>query len=242
MNFPTANSDEASQLKVANEKVYKHSLELAVKNKPLSILRKLYEISVLVLLPKELAEKLMQAIQEVLSFERVSILLYDAAHGTLIPLAHAETERFRAVPRDTSPLSKHGLEHASQNPFFGNLINTKATQYTEDLTAVWGSSLTNEALIALEKEGHIRSVIALPLIICGSVRGIFTVRFNRIYDELTDYEKESIQSLSDVITVALEKAIIYQELRETNERQETLIHFIGHEEKGFLTNAEGAFA
>ena len=33
-----------------------------------------------------------------------------------------------------------------------------------------------------------------------------------------------------------------RELEETNERQETLIHFIGHEVKGFLTKAEGAFA
>jgi signal transduction histidine kinase len=33
-----------------------------------------------------------------------------------------------------------------------------------------------------------------------------------------------------------------EELRETNDRQEGLIHFIGHEVKGFLTKAEGAFA
>ncbi len=33
-----------------------------------------------------------------------------------------------------------------------------------------------------------------------------------------------------------------RELSETNERQETLIHFIGHEVKGFLTKDEGAFA
>jgi len=32
------------------------------------------------------------------------------------------------------------------------------------------------------------------------------------------------------------------ELQATNERQETLIHFIGHEVKGFLTKAEGTFA
>lgn len=32
------------------------------------------------------------------------------------------------------------------------------------------------------------------------------------------------------------------ELQETNDRQEGLIHFIGHEVKGFLTKAEGAFA
>ncbi len=33
-----------------------------------------------------------------------------------------------------------------------------------------------------------------------------------------------------------------RELQETNSRQETLIHFIGHEVKGFLTKASGAFA
>ncbi len=33
-----------------------------------------------------------------------------------------------------------------------------------------------------------------------------------------------------------------RELEETNERQETLIHFIGHEVKGFLTKDAGAFA
>ena len=33
-----------------------------------------------------------------------------------------------------------------------------------------------------------------------------------------------------------------EELQETNERQDTLLHFIGHEVKGFLTKDEGAFA
>lgn len=32
------------------------------------------------------------------------------------------------------------------------------------------------------------------------------------------------------------------DLEETNKRQETLIHFVGHEVKGFLTKAQGAFA
>ncbi len=36
--------------------------------------------------------------------------------------------------------------------------------------------------------------------------------------------------------------ILATELQDTNERQETLIHFIGHEVKGFLTKDAGAFA
>ena len=41
-------------------------------------------------------------------------------------------------------------------------------------------------------------------------------------------------------TLSLER--LTEELQEINSRQETLIHFIGHEVKGFLTKAEGALA
>ena len=48
----------------------------------------------------------------------------------------------------------------------------------------------------------------------------------------------SIKIVQD--TLSLKR--LTEELSETNERQEGLIHFIGHEVKGFLTKAEGAFA
>ena len=48
----------------------------------------------------------------------------------------------------------------------------------------------------------------------------------------------SIRIVQD--TVSLKK--LTKELQDINERQEGLIHFIGHEVKGFLTKSEGAFA
>ena len=48
----------------------------------------------------------------------------------------------------------------------------------------------------------------------------------------------SIKIVQD--TLSLKR--LTEELSETNSRQETLIHFIGHEVKGFLTKAEGALA
>lgn len=48
----------------------------------------------------------------------------------------------------------------------------------------------------------------------------------------------SIRIVQD--TLSLQR--LTEELSETNERQEGLIHFIGHEVKGFLTKAEGTFA
>lgn len=48
----------------------------------------------------------------------------------------------------------------------------------------------------------------------------------------------SIKIVRDTLALQL----LTEELSETNTRQEGLIHFIGHEVKGFLTKAEGAFA
>ncbi|MFA6278873.1 MAG: HAMP domain-containing sensor histidine kinase [Candidatus Paceibacterota bacterium] len=50
-------------------------------------------------------------------------------------------------------------------------------------------------------------------------------------------------SFGVLLLQSYEKAdFLAKELQETNERQETLIHFIGHEVKGFLTKSAGAFA
>ena len=45
-----------------------------------------------------------------------------------------------------------------------------------------------------------------------------------------------------IVRDTLNLQVLAEELAETNKRQEGLIHFIGHEVKGFLTKAQGTFA
>src|SRR3989344_7392269 len=56
------------------------------------------------------------------------------------------------------------------------------------------------------------------------------------------YEEQLKAANEAVYKHSLELARLKQELEQTNERQETLIHFIGHEVKGFFTKDAGAFA
>jgi signal transduction histidine kinase len=51
-----------------------------------------------------------------------------------------------------------------------------------------------------------------------------------------------LQSYEREARIRAEVEMLAGELQKTNERQENLIHFIGHEVKGFLTKAQGAFA
>lgn len=70
--------------------------------------------------------------------------------------------------------------------------------------------------------GTILSAVTLAAFL---ISGVFLVRSVKREIE----QREHIEKLA-------------QELEQTNERQETLIHFIGHEVKGFLTKDMGAFA
>jgi signal transduction histidine kinase len=59
---------------------------------------------------------------------------------------------------------------------------------------------------------------------------------------VTDYEAELRAVNEEVYKHSLELVRLKQELETANEQQETLIHFIGHEVKGFLAKDVSAFA
>lgn len=58
----------------------------------------------------------------------------------------------------------------------------------------------------------------------------------------TDYESELKAANEAVYKHSLELARLKQELEIANKQQETLLHFISHEIKGYLTKGEAAFA
>lgn len=238
------------QLRAVNEEVYKHSLELAEKNKTLSLLSKLYEISILALKPVELSTKLCEAIQNAFAFELVGVLLCDEKGDNLKPLAFAQSEHFKTVPTDDgSMFNTSVLLTCPQSDFFKKVVIKRKMLYTENLADICGAEVPEKMFEKIHADGHIRSTLVYPLAVEGNVIGVFILCTNRAYFDLVDYEKESMQDFVNVIAVALDKAFLYEklaftnsELSASNERQSKLIHFIGHEVKGFLTKDIAVFS
>ena len=79
------NNDSSNELKEITENLYKRNLELAVKNKTLSLLRQLYQISLLILEPLPLTEKIVKTVQSSLELELVGIYLFNA-NNKIVPL------------------------------------------------------------------------------------------------------------------------------------------------------------
>src|SRR4051812_45753172 len=109
---------EDSELKSVTESLYKQNLELAVKNKTLSLLSQLYDISLLALTPKELAGKVTNTIRSTFEFELVAILNFSYHRDRLFSLALAESSRLHQAESGSKFLSGIlVIEKASQYPF-----------------------------------------------------------------------------------------------------------------------------
>src|SRR5262245_54703899 len=95
-------SVENDDPKTLAENLYKQNIEIAGKNKILSLLSKLYKISVLTLTPKDLAIRVSETIQIELSFELVGILLFSTQDSEFKPLAFALSQRLNSVRAEFS--------------------------------------------------------------------------------------------------------------------------------------------
>ena len=239
---------ENDNLKSVTESLYKQNLELAVKNKTLSLLSKLYEISVLTLNPRELAKKITTVIQIDLNFELVGVLLYDQEKDELFPLSFSESDRFYKTQTDLNVFSVN-IPSVSENVFLKKVVEQKIMAYTEELRDIWDSLVPAEMFNKVKSDSNVQSSILYPLIIENKVIGVLLLSLNRIYSDLIEYEKESIRTFVNVIAVALDKALLYEQLentntklKEANEGQASLMHFMNHQVKGRFGNAKNIFA
>lgn len=194
------------------EQLYKQNLELATKNKTLQLLRELYEISILALEPRALAEKVCATIQKTLELELVGILNYDQAADQLAYLAKSGSERFQnACKKVDKNNCFSNIDNAGSHPFFSEILRQKTERRTENFAEAFGSEQPAD-------ESHIVFSLFSPLVIEGQVIGILSLNFNRSYDGLSQDDKDQITSLVNVVTVALDRATLYQQIKLANEK------------------------
>ena len=231
-----------SEFKVLTENLYKQNLELAIKNKIFSLLRQLYQVSLLVLEPAELTQKIVTLVRDTLNFELVSVYLFDDAQDMLTPLSMSQSERFAdSVEHIGNPFARSAIINVRQQPYFAPLYENKAT-HTEDIGNVWQKCVSPGVLNIVRTESHLKSVIAYPLQTNEKITGALVIGFNRRFEDLTEFERDSLDTIVTVTAVALDRSRLYQELTEANKQQIVLIHFITHQIKGFVSKSRNIFS
>ncbi len=220
MAEPTASDQHLQEL---NEQIYKHSLELAVVNKNLSLLKKLYQISLLSLDPAAISEKISETVRVDLNMEIVGIFLYEEKTDILTPYKFSQSDRLvKTLKEQEIELEKLKIEKPAQNNLLKKVLADKAQGMTANLKEIWVGSDYSKKLDVVNEASHIKTVLLHPLVTQDEIIGMLMMGLNRSYEQLSDFEKDAIHSLINVVAVAVDKALLYVELKEANEQLQAL--------------------
>lgn len=241
---------ETNETKKINALLYEHNLEIALKNKTLLLLEKLYQKSVLTLSPEDMAQAITGTIREDLNLEFAGIFLFKKKTDSLIPLNFSASERFLKILTKLNFLSKNiKITNIKKRNFFKQAVYEKKNNITNDLKEVWGELINEAQLEEIKKESHIKAILLYPLMAGSEVLGVLLFFLNRGYETLNAFEKESIKSFINVIALSLNKASLYKDLQNANislqnliKQRESLVHLITHKVKGSFTRSKYIFA
>jgi len=206
------------QTKKITEKLYEQNLELAVKNKTLSLLEKLYQTSVLSLTPEEMAKEITDNILIRLNLEFAGVLKFEKDSDSLISLSFSKSERLTKTLNKLGVLfSEITITNVSKSNFLKKAAYDRKDGITNNLQEVWDGLIKPEHLHQIKKESHIKTILIDPLIIDKEVFGVLLLGLNRDYNTLNTFEKASVRSFINVIGLLLDKAYLYKNLQESYE-------------------------
>lgn len=216
---------ERQHLDKINKELYKRNLELAVKNKTLLLLRKLYEVATSTVFLEELANNFSFVLRKSLNLPLVEIYLYKKEKNILQLIGRSNSEKFEKASSRVNlnvenfffDLNKK-ISHLVPLESF-NKIKIRKTSF---LKKIFPSIIEAEKLEEIQKISGIKSILIYPLILENKRLGITILSFNRNFSELSKFEQESFQSFVNIITIALDKALLYNKLTEANEHLKEL--------------------
>src|SRR3989344_1435371 len=204
--------------KKITEKLYEQNLELAVKNKTLSLLEKLYKKSVLNLTPEEMGGEIASTICKDLNLEFTGIYTFNREGDSFAPLAFSKSERLKKTLDKLGFLfSEIKITNVSKNEFLRQVVYDKIDNITNDLQTIWKDFVKFEHLKQVKKESHIVTILVEPLITDREAFGVLLLGFNRDYGTLNAFEKISIRSFINVISLSIDKAYLYKNLQDSYE-------------------------
>jgi len=241
---------ETEETKKITEALYEQNLELAVKNKTLALLEKLYQKSISVLAPGVMAQEIIDTIREDLNLEFTGIFNFSSGADSLIPLAFSKSDRL------IQTLNKLGflfldikITDVKKRDFLKKIVYDKKFGMTDKLEEIWAGLIKPKHLQEIKKSSHIKTILLYPLSIGDDILGVLILGLNRDYQALSAFEKSSIVSFTNVITLSLNKAYLYKDLQDANEnlkellkQRESLTHLINHKVKGAFTHSKYIFA
>ncbi len=220
--MPTA---QTAQFQHVAKELYKKNLELVNANKEMALLQKLYEIMADKFTVEEVAEGFVQTISHDLGLRGGTVALRFPNTNYLQPIAwhftHNNLPLLKLIGRKL---------HASHIPLSHktNLLvksfHDHEKNSTRHLDKIFYPTLSLAKIDNISQTGQINSAIVYPLTFGPHTLGVVALLLHRDIHGLSNYEKEVLKRVSIVFGVALDRVMIYQDLKAANKKLQLLDH------------------
>ncbi len=210
--FDKPKSQEQSQeLLHINQEIYKKSAELSERNKTLSILRKIDEIILGTITHlDQTTQKVTDLIVTDVNFQIASIFVMDKKDGVLKRIARSEAgvEKNNHQEKQISiPLTK------TENIMVQSILEKRK---------IVVKNFKNVLIEPAHNNIEINSVFVYPLLVRDEAIGAMYIGLIEDQDSLSNYTIDLLERLVDVIGIALDNALLYNEVQSSNEKLKAL--------------------
>lgn len=199
-----------------NQELYVRNAELAVRNKTLSLLRKIDDVTERALETKEMVDEIVRALDSEFSYPFVAIGLCDEKGKKLVWKAFACIDG-KFCP--FLPVEKmKSISMASMTNACALALRSRHRRVASTLSSVLSPSIDEDRIKASARGSKVKSTLVLPLVFETRPVGVLVVGMDRSSKDLTAYERDTFSSLLGPITIAIQKAETYGRLQRTTKQ------------------------
>jgi signal transduction histidine kinase len=214
-------SGPSDDLAHINQEMYKKSVELSERNKMLSLLRKIDEIILgSITHPEEIAQQVTSLLVDESDFSIASIFMYDQKHKILKRLSLSHNDGQIGQKEEEMLLFEVSSEKADN--VLAQAIRDRVLKTSDTLVNVLLTKDWHEEAARIQELYSIKSVFVYPLIVRNDIIGVMAICLNDDEEHVSPYLKDLLDRLAQVIGIAMDNSILYNEVQMSNERLKEL--------------------
>lgn len=213
----------ASDLSHINEEIYKKNSELAEKNKVLSLLRKIDEITLSTITdPQHISDQVAKFILQEIGFRGVGIFLLHKTElkNIAMELSGTVLEYERLLLKIFQEQSVSLIDHKEN--LLVRVVNERKKKVTKYLFDVFHPMTDLNTASAIQGNIHVRTSVVLPLLVREQTLGAIIFFLSEDEELISGLKADVMDRLSEVIGISLDNAMLYREIQEANVKLQQL--------------------
>lgn len=216
--IPHNHTNKEEALEKITQEIYEQNVELAVRNRTLSVLRKMYDIINASHGVKELSQLLIDEIVHELNFQIGFIALPTKKKKSLYSIAFscASTINSKKHEEYTSIFSGLKISMKYRENFCIDAFLSNRRRLTNILGDLVLPRVDFDNAQMIQKMLKVQTVILYPIVFAKKPIGVLVLGLDKHVGDLSRAERETLRELIEVVAIAIEQAKTYSDLKTAN--------------------------